>query len=132
MTDAHPRLRCWTVFAMKKQFRAKTALLVGTLALGAVLGAGPTRAQDIEKLYAFNCAGCHGPQGKGNGPSAGILLPPPGDFHDTLKGRSDEWIARVIEKGGAGGNMAAVMPAYGGLLTEAQIKALVAYIKRLR
>ena len=109
--------------------QAAAAALLAGLALGA---STPCRAQDVAKLYAANCAGCHGPKGKGNGPSAGALIPPPGDFAQTLRGRSDKWIAQVIEKGGAGGNMVAVMPAYGGLLTDAQVNALVVYIKGLK
>lgn len=109
--------------------QAAAAALLAGLALGVSM---PCRAQDAAKLYVANCAGCHGPRGKGNGPSAGVLIPPPGDFSQTLRGRSDQWIAHVIEKGGAGSHMVAVMPAYGGLLTKAQVDELVAYIKELK
>ncbi len=41
---------------------------------------------DGEKLYAQNCASCHGEQGRGNGPSGAGLDPPPRDLTDL-----EEW-----------------------------------------
>ncbi len=33
-----------------------------------------------ERAYAENCVACHGPQGRGDGPAATALLPPPPNF----------------------------------------------------
>ena len=45
----------------------------------------PRGAPPLERaktLYAQHCAACHGADGKGDGPAAKSLEPPPSDFHD--------------------------------------------------
>src|SRR5581483_1632139 len=45
----------------------------------------PTRAPDVRAaagLYNVRCAACHGPDGRGDGPHAPGLEPPPANFHD--------------------------------------------------
>ncbi len=45
----------------------------------------PRRAPDLAAaatLYAAQCAGCHGATGRGDGPAARALTPPPANFHD--------------------------------------------------
>src|SRR4051812_46398683 len=36
-----------------------------------------------KELFSVNCATCHGPEGMGNGPAAGALVPKPRNFHST-------------------------------------------------
>src|SRR5690606_37209939 len=36
-------------------------------------------------LYAQQCAACHGASGRGDGPAAKGLEPPPSDFHDLAR-----------------------------------------------
>lgn len=81
-------------------------------------------------LYSQRCVSCHGETGKGDGPAGKYLSPKPGDFATTLKGKSDAWIAKAIKNGGLAVGESAVMPAYGDL-SDAQVKALVEYIKKL-
>ena len=48
----------------------------------------PTRAPDVQRgarLYAENCAACHGLQGRGDGRAARGLDPPPSNFHDEAR-----------------------------------------------
>ncbi len=40
-------------------------------------------------IWAERCANCHGPEGRGDGPTGKTLFPPPRSFHDR------EWQARV-------------------------------------
>lgn len=98
----------------------------------AVLGYVPAAycAGEAAAIYSQRCVSCHGETGKGDGPAGKYLSPKPSDFATSLKGKSDAWIAKAIEKGGLGVGESAVMPAYGDL-SDAQVKALVAYIKKL-
>jgi high-affinity iron transporter len=48
----------------------------------------PRRAPDLARgasLYSSACAGCHGLDGRGDGPAARGLDPAPSDFHDTQR-----------------------------------------------
>jgi high-affinity iron transporter len=50
----------------------------------------PRQPPDLElagELYAQTCAGCHGAEGRGDGPSAAGLEPAPTDFHDEARYR---------------------------------------------
>lgn len=40
----------------------------------------PTYPQNAEAAYARYCASCHGTTGRGDGPAAGALTPPPTDL----------------------------------------------------
>jgi mono/diheme cytochrome c family protein len=107
-------------------------ILSMTLAASVVtlLFATPARAQSADATYSQNCAACHGAKGLGDGPAGKYLKPPPSDFATSLKGKTDDWIAKAIKGGGAAIGESPTMPAYASL-SDDQIKALVAYIKSL-
>jgi mono/diheme cytochrome c family protein len=93
-----------------------------------LLFATPARAQSADATYSQNCAACHGDKGHGDGAAGKYLKPPPPDFATSLKGKTDDWIAKAIKGGGAAVGESPTMPAYASL-SDDQIKALVAYIK---
>lgn len=76
------------------------------------------------------CAMCHGANGDGTGPAARLHKPPPANLR--LSTRSDEYKARIIRVGGAAMGRSAGMPPWGQELDEPQIRALVAYLRRLK
>ncbi len=85
-----------------------------------------TVAQAAAALYRASCGGCHGVDGRGNGPSlpAGIVAP---DMTlAAVQGRSDEELARVIREGRG------VMPGFGSQLNDRGIEALVTHVRTLR
>jgi high-affinity iron transporter len=50
----------------------------------------PRVAPDLARgaqVYASQCASCHGDRGRGDGPAAATLDPPPIDFHDVARAR---------------------------------------------
>lgn len=78
----------------------------------------PDKIMDFTLLYARNCAGCHGVDGKGG---AAISLGDP----VYLAIADDATIRRVAANGVPGTSMPAFAQHSGGMLTDAQIDAIV-------
>ncbi|HTV66150.1 MAG TPA: c-type cytochrome [Bryocella sp.] len=83
----------------------------------------PTDNLDAVKLYGANCAGCHGADGK-LGPA-----PPIGDPL-YLAIVDDDTLRTVITKGRPGTPMSAFAQSEGGMLTSAQVDAIVKGIRQ--
>jgi mono/diheme cytochrome c family protein len=115
----------------------RVTLLAASLLLLAGCGGAPGRpAKDAEALapnevvefralYAANCAGCHGPQGRGG---AAIALADP----VYLAIADDASVRRVVGEGVPGTAMPAFAQSAGGMLTEAQIDAITGGIASWR
>ena len=91
----------------------------------------PAMIERGRTIYKGNCVPCHGDKGKGDGPGAGVLKPPPRDHTDyaymiTL---SDKEIADVIKMGGAIKGRP-LMPSHPQI-SGGDMDALVAYIRTL-
>ncbi|HKM99513.1 MAG TPA: cytochrome c [Candidatus Binataceae bacterium] len=110
--------------------KVATALVfIAAAATGGVpLAPAIAQAQDAAAIYAQRCVGCHGANGKGDGPAGKYLNPKPTDFAVSLKGKSDDWIAKVIKGGGAAVGESPTMPP-GSDLSDDQVKGLVDYVK---
>lgn len=82
-------------------------------------------------LYKSNCAACHGDSGRGDGPAAGVMKPPPRDHTDKayMSTLSDEELARVIQMGGAMKGKP-LMPS-NPQIKGADLAALVAFTRSL-
>jgi len=78
-------------------------------------------------LYDGRCWPCHGPTGRGNGPAAGALKPPPADFTDPDKvaARTGARLYRALSVGVPGTAMAPQR------LTEKEKFDLIAYLRSL-
>ena len=79
------------------------------------------------KIYQERCALCHGPEGKGDGPAAAGLNPKPRNHTDAtyMKTRTDDQLLEVIRHGKGG------MPAWGGILNETEIHAVLKHVRTL-
>jgi len=89
------------------------------------------RAADARTNWTNNCAQCHGPIGRGDtkmGKMVGAM-----DLTDPKKQASftDAQAATAI-KDGIKQNGKTTMKAFGGKLTNDEIKALVAYVRSLK
>src|SRR5262245_35269068 len=106
---------------------------------GLLAGLGPheaaAQATDAalgKKVYEVRCVGCHGTDGKGDGPAAELLVPRPRDFtagkykmrtvNSTLA--SDQDLFRIVTDGMPGTSM----PSWR-VLSEKERWAAVAYVK---
>ncbi len=80
-----------------------------------------------QKLFARNCAVCHGVRGQGNGPAGKAQPKTPADFTDVqrMAGASDALLRAKIIRGGMGTGM----PYWGRLFTEEEVQALLAYLR---
>ena len=78
----------------------------------------PNKIMDFGLLYARNCSGCHGADGKG-GAAIGLGDPV------YLAIADDATISRVTAEGVAGTSMPAFAQHSGGMLTEDQINVIV-------
>lgn len=78
-----------------------------------------------QQVFTQRCVLCHGPSGHGDGVGSKGLKPAPRNFHDAayMSTRTDEQLSEVIHTGKG------VMPKWGGILTDAQIHAVIAHIR---
>jgi len=92
-------------------------------------------AAGAKAVYEKRCAWCHGWEGAGDGPAAEFLNPQPRDFtagaykyksspYDSLI-PTDEDLFKTIRDGLSGTSM----PGWGDILSDQEIKGLVAYVK---
>lgn len=89
-------------------------------------GSEPSRGE-VRRLYRRHCSSCHGRDGRGRGPAASVLDPPPRNFRgDTLARRTDRELFEVI----TGGRPGRGMPGWEGVLSERERWALVRYLRR--
>ena len=91
----------------------------------------PAMIERGRELYKINCVACHGEGGKGDGPGAGVLNPPPRDHTDYayMGTLTDKEIADVIKMGGAIKGRP-LMPSHPQI-TGTDMDGLVAYIRTL-
>lgn len=103
-----------------------------TLGVGEA-GDGPPRDSggvSGQAVFAANCATCHGQDGRGDGPAATGLEPPPSDLTDSMWTTGDgslQALKNTIEHGSPG----TAMIGWRGTLTEAEIDAAAAHVKEL-
>ena len=114
---------------------ATAAVVVFPSAQGRAVGA-PTSARDLEHgkaLYDRQCAGCHGPGGRGDGPSATGFATKPADFTDgrLMNPLPDDFLVNVIRHGGPAEGLAPTMPPFEKFLSDAQTAQVVAYVRSL-
>lgn len=90
--------------------------------------AKPGRGREI---YKANCVACHGDSGKGDGPGAGVLKPPPRDHTDRayMSTLSDKEIGDIIRMGGAIKGKP-LMPSHPQI-NGADLDAVVGYVRSL-
>jgi mono/diheme cytochrome c family protein len=120
-------MRIERFISMKQMtFAAAIAISLATPAIARAADPAP-----VARDYSRYCESCHGSKGRGDGPRAHLLEAPPDDLSDCVATRkiSDPQFFQAIQQGGMAVGMSPEMPAWGGALDPAQIKALVAYVR---
>ena len=100
------------------------------LLVAAVLSAGSLalRAEEAVAVFNLNCSPCHGKDGKARTPIARKL----GVKDLTLSKLTDAEIERQIREGRKGADGKQAMPAFGDKIAEADLKPLIAFVKKFR
>ena len=98
-----------------------------------ILFSGAARAADVEQVFNFYCAQCHGTGGKGDGPNVSDEFPVnPRNFTnaDEMNKLTDADLKNVILKGGPVASKSPMMPPWGKTLTGEEVDMLVEYRRK--
>ncbi|HXM97747.1 MAG TPA: c-type cytochrome [Candidatus Dormibacteraeota bacterium] len=121
--------------------RARIVWLVVLLGLPLLLSAQtihyakPPNVKNGQKIYNGGCITCHGSEGKG-APMASTVFKRPDTFPEftdcaaTTPEPNSAWKAVIIH-GGPSRGFSQIMPAFGDLLTDAEINDVIAYMRSL-
>jgi cbb3-type cytochrome c oxidase subunit III len=101
--------------------------VLGVMALSLAY-AGSAIASDGAAIFKSKCLACHGPDGKGT------AMAPAFQGNDYIKSSDDAEIAKTIKDGRSGAakkykNFALSMPAQKGNMSDADISAVIEYLK---
>lgn len=117
-----------TLFALAALSLAPATALAGDAAAG-------------KEKYKLFCETCHGPEGKGDGPGAAGLQPPPrdfsaGEFKFDANGNGtpgeEEDLEMVVAQGAGAFGGSPLMTPWAGALTDEDIDNVVAYVRSLK
>jgi mono/diheme cytochrome c family protein len=91
-------------------------------------------AEDGAAIYTTYCVTCHGDTGKGDGVASASLDPKPANFSDPKfwASRDDAAVKKVIKDGGASVGKSALMIAWGSVLDDAKIDAVIKHLKTFK
>lgn len=112
----------------------KTQILAAFAGLVLLLAPSAGRAdQAIEQVYEVYCVQCHGLQRNGTGINVPALSVKPRDHTDakSMGDTPDEELFKAIKEGGLAVNKSVLMPTWGHVLSEDQIKGLVKYLRQV-
>lgn len=116
-----------------------TFSLAGLVLASVFMVAGNAAAADGESAkravrnYDTYCVQCHGINRNGRGINSRDMSVQPRDHSDAkgMGGIPDEEIFRVIKEGGLAVNKSVLMPAWGNVMSDDEIKELVAYLRQV-
>ncbi len=119
---AHETMPVWGDVLTDEQLDALVEYVVGVAS-----GTGPSGGED---LFAQNCASCHGDLGEGgpNPTRAGDIIAPISTA-EYLKTRDDRTLQAIIAQGQPNFGMSPFGSAFGGPLDDAQVAAIVAFMR---
>ena len=116
-----------------KKMAVSNMVVIRALVFSPALVFAQGNAQKGKELFTQNCASCHGATGKGDGAAAVALNPKPRNLSDkAYMGKlKDQQLIDIIKKGGAASGKSPLMPPFGGVLSDADVRNVVAFIRQL-
>ena len=124
----------WEIAAVVRQPGRDDVILPFALSLTESTGRPQTEEQRPaaplargRELYQANCVQCHGGGGRGDGPLAAGLRPPPLDLTVHVPLHSDQELTNWITNGVPRTSM----PAWGGQFTAEETQAVINYLREL-
>ena len=92
-----------------------------------------TAMESVAQNYRTYCMQCHSIAGSGAGINARDMAVPARNHTDGkyMEARTDAELFKVIKEGGLAINKSALMPPWGGTLSDSEIKAMVKHIRKL-
>ncbi|MDF0644647.1 MAG: cytochrome c [Nitrospira sp.] len=115
--------------------RARSVAILSVCVVSALL-LSPVRPVDAagdaskgKPLYEKHCMVCHGPQGKGDGPTGTLIKPPAANFTgEASKKKTEAELLGTMESGKPG----TAMGPWKGLLSPSDLRDVLAYVMALR
>jgi mono/diheme cytochrome c family protein len=112
--------------------RGPFGFLLSATLLAAGLAPKVASAADGAAIYAEHCAGCHGKEGHGDGPTAAELKYKPRDFKEgkfAFGNTTDAMVKTIMS--GIPGEEQARMPAFKSILSVAEIESVVVLVRTM-
>ena len=93
----------------------------------------PHALESTARNYRVYCMQCHGIAGSGSGVNSRDMAVPPRNHTDGkyLEARTDDELFQVIKYGGLSINKSALMPPWGGTMTDTEIRNMVKHVRKL-
>lgn len=87
----------------------------------------------IERVYDTYCVQCHGVNRDGNGVNAEYMSTQPRDHGDAkgMRDIPDDQLFEAIRDGGLAVDKSVLMPAWKSVLSDEEIRGLVAYLREV-
>lgn len=98
---------------------------------GALAESTPPQYAAAEHNYNTYCVQCHGVNRDGNGINSRVMSVKPRDHTDTkaMGDTPDETLFKAIKEGGLAVSKSVLMPTWGAVLDDGQVKEMVAYLR---
>ncbi|HCE08210.1 MAG TPA: cytochrome C [Oxalobacteraceae bacterium] len=108
-----------------------SSLLAGSLALLSNSALAQDQHAKSIKIYNTYCVQCHGVNRDGNGINSKNMSVKPRDHTDTkaMGDTPDDTLFKAIKEGGLAVSKSVLMPKWGGVLDDSQIKEMVSYLR---
>lgn len=111
--------------------RRRATLLLGLIMT--ICGNYASANEQPEDNYRTYCVQCHGLKGNGKGINVRDMSVQPRDHTDTaqMSTRSDDDLFKVIKEGGVSINKSVLMPPWGDVFSDEEIRGLVSHLRKL-